>query len=450
MNSVPVNYRSLRFIAEYAVNQACEDDVVSTYRSAVQVRINDYLTIIHQAGGHAADLVATLPYAKEEGGFDGAFIGVYILRETEEALRAVLEEDDEMREMIRGYYTTTEAEDSLMRRQAGEFDRDHHADKNRAFQESAAGFIDQVAPESAISDSAAGGSAAEQAAIIDGALMAKPKNIEVQVYADDAERVPTVAASTAAPSPAQDVPETPIQKNVPETPTLSQSEESSNLPPTADTTLSDASLPPAPAQVPLTKAILPPATVPAIVEVKDDTEAYPVDPALKLFGERPVKIDIKAPDFSKKTPNEAFRSAVSWLVDHIIMVASGSRTPGKFPRIAPLMMQDVPAEYATSPTEMETVTRNIRHHASKLRVPNEDTLGGEMRRMLDGIDPTDSGSFIDAMEKMTDALRGRDPNRPSYADSAHEDGGWREASTGEEWNTGSMSDADAWKDDDED
>ncbi len=439
MNTVPVNFKGLRYMAEYVVNEAFEDNVVSTYCSAVQVRINDYLTIIHQAGGHAADLVATLPYAKEEGGFDGAFIGAYILRETERALRQVLEEDDEMREMIQGYYTTTEAEDSEMRREASRFDFDHHGDKNREFQESAAGFIDQVAPESAISDSAAGGSAAEQAAIINKALTTKPATIEVQVYTDDqAERAPT--SQNASPI------ETAAHIDAPVDLPPTQSEPPS-VPVVTDTVLHDASLPPAPVDAELEEAALPPSPEPQIIAADDDSEAYPKDPALLLFGERPVKIDIKAPDFSKKTPNEAFRSAVSWLVDHIIMVASGSRTPGKFPRIAPLMMKDVPQEYATSPREMEKITRNIRHHASKLRVPNEDTMGGEFRRMLDGIDPRDPNAMIDAMRQMTDRLSGKDPNRPEWADSASE-GEWNESRTGDEWKSGNGSDADAWQNDD--
>jgi hypothetical protein len=184
-------------------------------------------------------------------------------------------------------------------------------------------------------------------------------------------------------------------------------------------------------------------TTPDIGKVPNvpDSSAIPphgvvTDPAIHLFGERPTKIIVKAIDYSRKNPNETFRGSTTWLTDHIIKVASGSRKPDSFPRIAPLISLDIPIEYAVSVRELKAVVNDIRSFVSRLRPPHEDNSGGDIRNLLTGFDPNNPTSMLDALRSLTDKLREKDkgnPNRPTYADSAREDGGWVEGD-GDGWN----------------
>ncbi len=344
--------RGLQGKAKYFTDAAFEtaDEDVAGFGSHVRFTIENYLAIVHQAGTHAADLVNTLWYPDEEGGVLDGFTGYYILTETRRVLREILEEDEEMRAMIEGYYTTTAEEDAAAAAEAAKFNRDHAGDKDSDVHDSAKGFVDNRVSEKLIHDAAAGGDKATQDDHIQNALAMTPIKVEVRLYDDSAVR----SDSDALPPPPVELQES--------------------------------------------------ASVSETIDVDEI-----VDPAVALFNERPQRIKIDAPNYSKSTPAKAFRSAMSWMVDHIVYVASGSKKQGSFPRLAPIIAPYLPAPYAVTVPELDKIVRDLRHHASQLRVPGEDDHGS-IANIFAQIDPEDpAGSMQNIFEQLTGRRREDDP-----------------------------------------
>ncbi len=388
MSLVLPNFRALQSRAEFFVNAPFDDESISTFCDDVKWRIANYMAIVHQAGMHAAELVQGLPYAAEEGGFEDAFMGAYILRQTEQALRELLEEDEEMSKMIQAYYTTTNEEDADARRKSQEFDRDHLSDLNGEFRQSAKGYETGRASDGQIADSAAGGSRRTLDEHVEAAQDRPEQTIEVRVYEDGVKR-----GSVGSP--------------LPELPADTTAAPDANVPAVTPVDISVSSV-----------------ENPAPPKPEEDDEIE--DIAVRLFGEKPERITVKAPDYSKSTPNSAFRSAIGWMVDHIIMAGSGSKNRGKYPRIAPLMIKQVPA--------------------ARLRLPGDEGGGfPDIARKLRDLDPGDSAAVRDVVDEFMNMLGSggsRRSNEPAWAASAREDGGWKESGENGGFSVGNEGDDD--------
>lgn len=399
------NFAALDYYADLKLRDAFGED----FETAVVNVVNTYLSIIQQAGDRAADFITALPYADPEGGYEDAFIGVRLLRQTRSALQVLLKDDGIMRDMIKTPDATTPEFDEEVRRASILFDLEHHSKHNSAFARDAREYDVGKPTKSDIEDSAAdGGSRALLDAHVEAAQDRKHSSAEIRLYDENAERgvhseqtSPDVSQATGA-----DASRTPVQENPTD---ASKSSELNQL------ASSDAQM----------------------VPTTPDNSAIPArgvirDPAIHLFGERPVRITVQAENYSGKKPNETFRGSTTWLADHIIKVASGSRKADSFPRIAPLISSEISIQYAISVPELKKLVTDIRSLVRRLRPPHDDT-GDNMSVLLDaGYDPNDPRTFIDAFRKL--AGQGKnDSNRPSYADSARGDGGWKEGD-GDAWN----------------
>jgi hypothetical protein len=380
------NFKGLQAQAMYHVDEPFEHGDIQSLSGAVQNHIEIYLGITHQAGARAAELVESLPYPEKEGGYVDAFMALHILRSTQAALKSILEDDAEMNEMVNQYYQTTDADDAEARREAAQFNKDHYGDLDEEFKKSAEGFVDDRVSEQVIMDAAAGGSHAQQEADLAEALKAKTTKIEVRAYPEGVERGKhdqSVADVSAEKLPiTESAFPTPTPVRTPESAPVQSSEPTSSI----------------------------------------DEEGPLEDLALKLFQERPTRYKVEAPNYSKRTPGEAFRAAAKWMFDHIIIVAAGSRTPSSYPRIAPLMSKTVTPEYAQTVASLDGMVRAIRHHVSKLRVSGEDDHGlGKIRAIFDNFDSSNPEGIADAFKDALEGLRGGPKDdTPSYENSAQE------------------------------
>lgn len=390
-----VNHAGLRYFAEEAARSAMEaHGNFATVNEALRDFVHTYAALVDQAGRHAADLLTALPYAKEEGGYMDAYIGLHILEHARAALRELLEEDETMRGLIDGYYTTTRAEDADARREARRYDLEHNADKQAHFHDAARAHDAGKPTDDDIADSAAGGDRHTLDAHVEAAQDRLTATADIRVYQQDT-RTPVTPAVAPQGVPAGQSEHMPLPQP------------------------QDAEQSVVPGHVSQSPAV--PAPAAPVVD----------DPAVRLFAERPTRITVQAPDYARQSPSAVFRGVTQWLFEHLIMVASGSRKRDSFPRIAPLISADLPIDYAVSLPELQQLTADIRHHVGKLRLP-DDGGAGSLRAVLDGLDPRDPDAVQDAMGRMLDMLGGARGRTSPYGESAMDGGEWCEGE-GDDW-----------------
>lgn len=124
------------------------------YEESLQFNINAYLSLHDQAGARSYEFVQALPRGKEHGAED-AVIALRILRRTRDALRELVQHDEEFKRSFQGDKITSEETDASVRRDAAAFTKRNEVDDatNAAIHASA---TEGEATEKQVSDAAYG------------------------------------------------------------------------------------------------------------------------------------------------------------------------------------------------------------------------------------------------------------------------------------------------------
>ena len=377
----------------------------TAYRTQLKNLIDTHMAS-DVAGQSIATFVEELPY-HENFGYRDALIGIQILRDTQAALDELLDDDEALRNSVRDERNQTDDEtDDAVKAAAKDYDEFVGADEKNAIAREGSKGYGRTISESEIADSIG---EAPHEEIMESVYddESEPSTAEVRLYEKEA---PQSAARTDTPAANEEA--------------VSTTDE-------------------------VTEDMGPPTESPVSVDThgapvdERPAEDKPMNPALALFDEEPQHIEIKHPDI-KGMPNTVFRESKKWLREHIIAIATGTRTKDSFPRIAPLIVQEDDPEFAMTIEEVRRLVSGVKRRFSLLRFskgkhdgPGLDIIGKDR----DGDPNTDDlfdamGDLTDALGSMRDSISNRKDDEGTSFRPWNDDGdGWQEGD-GDSWKNG--------------
>ncbi len=318
-----------------------EENRTRAFRDRLMFIINTYASQNDQAGPQLADLVESLPYNKEFGHQD-ALIALQILRETNEALYELLEDDEEFKASLRGSTDDPDV-DREVRASAREFSDHHDLSGKDAIGREARAAGDMI-NDRAISDSFYDGKSAR--GVEEDIHTSHRDGIGESVTADvltyDGTSPGPASTNTAAEKLGAD--QSPVSTSTPE----------------------------------------------------------PPDAATRLFGEKPRRITVDTPKFTGKNPGTVFREAIDWLAKNLIAIASGTSSQDKFPRIAPIIDVKSGEKYSTTRDELMDLVEEIRSRFGRLRSPSGGT---DVHDLLINFDPNNPAGAMDILRGLLGGVK---------------------------------------------
>lgn len=375
------------YFARESVDEPFIDD--EGYAQTLKDVIEIYGGVPAHIAYRLADVLDQLP-RNTESTLDDAAWALDILVQTRNALNELLENDRTLMESAQEDKPLTDREKENIRREAAKFDADYLEttdEKNAEFKKGGDAYdhdgIDNKGTRGSFYGVRAHDVDAHENAIRANADNQNPEKEFLELH--DVFTKPTDVAENKK----SNIHENPKQPDM----TCSESKDAAStqdVPPVVKTQSHEKTAESASAEN-------------ASSEKSADEKDTPEKPTKAPVAVHRETLKIKVPRLAAISPGEAFKTAIKWTMNCLVVITTGSNVPDHYPRLSPIIGLD--GSPLKTSDDVAKMLAELARKFQKLRAPD---AGDGFDDVFDGLmeaDPKDPGSMLDSLKRLTDRIK---------------------------------------------